>query len=132
MLSACRNEYMAGIQSFRDIPRMKSHFFTSRFVVGAELCYKLFFFWGMSLIACKACCDFDKSLYDSITASAASSLDSNNQSLLRTLGTIYSSPAVLRGALFRAFSIVMYPSMGMRCLKKIKQFHREGKAVKSD
>ncbi|KAL7539085.1 hypothetical protein ACHAXR_009012 [Thalassiosira sp. AJA248-18] len=117
---------IAGVDSFREIPQMKSRFFTSRFVIGAELCYKLFFFWGMSLVACKACCDFDKSLYDSIIAS-----HDYDKSIWRTLLTIYSSPAVLRGALFRAFSVVMYPSMGARCLKKIKEFYREGKAIKS-
>lgn len=113
---------LAGVTSFRDVPSMTSQFFTSRRVVAAELIYKLCFFWGMSLLACKACCEFDYSLYDAIASSGA-----HNGSLGRTLLAVYSSPAVLRGALFRAFSIVMYPSMGMRCFKKIKQFQREGK-----
>lgn len=116
---------LQGIDSFRDISLMKNHFFTSRFAVYSELCYKLCFFWGGSIIACKACCDFDKSLYDFITAPLA-----YDKSIWTTILTIYSSPAVLRGALFRAFSIVMYPSMGMRCFNKIKEFHQEGKAGK--
>eukprot|EP00584_Thalassiosira_punctigera_P002095 CAMPEP_0172530706 /NCGR_PEP_ID=MMETSP1067-20121228/4351_1 /TAXON_ID=265564 ORGANISM="Thalassiosira punctigera, Strain Tpunct2005C2" /NCGR_SAMPLE_ID=MMETSP1067 /ASSEMBLY_ACC=CAM_ASM_000444 /LENGTH=285 /DNA_ID=CAMNT_0013314951 /DNA_START=65 /DNA_END=919 /DNA_ORIENTATION=+ len=116
---------LQGVNSFNDISSMKNHFFTSRFVVYSELCYKLSFFWGMSIIACKACCDFDKSLYDFITAPL-----SYDNSIWSTMLTIYTSPAVLRGALFRAFSVVMYPSMGMRCLKKIQQLHREGKGKK--
>ena len=114
------------IENFNDIPSMKKrHFFTSRVVVGFELVYKLVFFWGMSLLACKACCDFDKSMYDALT----SPLD-YDEPMWKTLITIYSSPAVLRGALFRAFSIVMYPSMGSRCFKKIKQFLRDGEQKK--
>ncbi len=115
------------IRNFYDIPSsmMKKNgqrrLFTSRFVIGFELFYKLFFFWGMSILACKACCEFDKSLYDAIT----SPLD-YTEPMWRTLLTIYSSPAILRGALFRVFSVVMYPSMGRRCLKKIKQFLKEG------
>ena len=35
--------------------------------------------------------------------------------------TMYSSLVVLRGALFCMFVVVMYPSTGMRCLKKIMQ-----------
>lgn len=112
---------LQGVRSFRDIPSMKRRLFTSRIAVGAELTYKLCFFWGMSIVACKACCDFDRALYDTITAPLA-----YDGSIWRTLLTVYSSPAVLRGALFRAFSIVMYPSMGMRCFKKIKHLRREG------
>ncbi len=121
-----------GIASFGDIPMMKNRFFTSRWALGAELLYKLLFFWGMSLVACKACCDFDKSLYDAIadsSSSSSSSLAPNEQtSIWRMLLTVYSSPAVLRGALFRAFSIVMYPSMGLRCLKKFKYLLRRHEA----
>jgi hypothetical protein len=121
------------IRNFNDIPSssiMKKSgrhcLFTSRFVIGFELFYKLFFFWGMSILACKACCEFDKSLYDAIT----SSLD-YTEPMWRTFLTIYTSPAILRGALFRVFSVVMYPSMGRRCLKKIKQFLKEGGSRKS-
>lgn len=116
---------LQSVDSFNDISSMKKHFFTSRFAVYSELCYKLSFFWGSSIIACKACCDFDKTLYDFITAPLA-----YDEPIWKTMLTIYSSPAVLRGALFRAFSIVMYPSMGKRCLKKIKQLHQEGRAMK--
>ena len=129
-----------GITSFGDIPMMKNRFFTSRWALGAELLYKLLFFWGMSLVACKACCDFDKSLFDAIADSSSSSSSSSLSSALtqneqtsiwRILFTVYSSPAVLRGALFRAFSLVMYPSMGLRCLKKFKHLlrHHEAKQV---
>jgi len=116
---------LQGAESFGDVPSMKHRFFTSRAVIFSELSYKLCFFWGMSIIACKACCDFDKSLYDAITAPT-----DYDGSVWKTMFTIYSSPAVLRGALFRAFSVVMYPSMGARCLKKIKLFHKEGNALK--
>lgn len=115
-----------GVTSFRDVGSMKSHFFTSRAVISVELAYKLCFFWGLSLVACKACCDFDKALYDSITKGMG-----YDESIWRTLMTIYSSPAVLRGALFRAFSIVMYPSMGMRCYKRLNQ-HLYGREKKKE
>lgn len=115
---------LEGITHFNDINTMKRHLFTSRVAIGFELFYKLSFFWGMSILACKACCDFDKSLYDGITAPA-----DYDEPIWKTVVTIYSSPAVLRGALFRAFSVVMYPSMGMRCFKKIKQFLKEGETL---
>eukprot|EP00984_Skeletonema_dohrnii_P028027 scaffold17849_cov95-Skeletonema_dohrnii-CCMP3373.AAC.1 len=115
---------LAGITKFRDIQMMKSHLFTSRGVVGFELCYKMCFFWGMSILACKACCEFDKSIYDAITAPV-----DYDKPIWKTVVTLYSSPAVLRGALFRAFSVVMYPSMGARCFKKIKQFLKEGEVL---
>ena len=116
---------LEGITYFRDIPMMKRHLFTTRRgVIGFELCYKMFFFWGMSILACKACCEFDKSLFDAITAPVG-----YNEPIWKTVVTIYSSPAVLRGALFRAFSVVMYPSMGKRCFKKIKQFLKEGETL---
>ena len=111
---------LQGVQSFRDIPHMKTHIFTSKLAVFVELTYKLCFFWGISLFACKACCDFDMALYKSIVASGG-----DDQSTMKILMAVYSSPAVLRGALFRAFSVVMYPSMGMRCYKKIKQLRRD-------
>ena len=121
---------LQGVQSFRDIPHMKTHIFTSKLAVFVELTYKLCFFWGISLFACKACCDFDKSLYDSLIAQQQQQHD--YVSTWKTLLKVYSSPAVLRGALFRAFSIVMYPSMGLRCYKKIKHLHRDldGNGVK--
>jgi len=118
---------LQGVDSFRDVGQMKHRMFTSRTAVYVELCYKLCFFWGLSIVACKACCDFDWVLFQYITAST-SGIDG---SIWRTLLTLYSSPAALRGALFRAFSIVMYPSMGSRCFNKIKQHHQEGKLVKT-
>lgn len=48
----------------------------------------------------------------------------------RSLMSVLLSPVILRGALFLAFSVVMYPSMGSRCLRKIKQLFREGQAKK--
>ena len=115
---------MNSILNFNDIQKKsgRRRLFTSRFVIGFELFYKLFFFWGMSILACKACCEFDKSLYDAITSPLE-----YTEPMWRTLLTIYTSPAILRGALFRVFSVVMYPSMGRRCLKKIKQFLKEGR-----
>ena len=56
---------LAGVSSFRDVHTMgHRRFLTSRMGLSAELCYKLVFFWGMSLIACKACFDFDSAVYD--------------------------------------------------------------------
>jgi len=115
---------LAGITHFKDINTMKRHLFTSRGVIGFELFYKMSFFWGMSILACKACCDADKSIYDAITAPA-----DYDQPIWKTFVTIYSSPAILRGVLFRAFSVVMYPSMGARCFKKIQQFLKEGETL---
>ena len=111
---------LQGVTTFRDISSMKYHFFTSNIIVGMELCYKILFFWCISLFACKACCDFDMALYKSIVESGG-----DDQSTLKILMTVYTSPAVLRGALFRLFSVIMYPSMGMRCYKKIKQLRRD-------
>lgn len=116
---------LQGCDHFRDINSMRHGVFTSRIAVYCELCYKMCFFWGMSWVACKACCDFDKSLYDFSMATTA-----GEESMAKTVLAVYSSPAVLRGALFRVFSVVMYPSMGARCLKKIKQFRREGKVAR--
>ena len=115
---------LAGVTTFRDIPMMKRHLFTSRGIVGFELMYKMCFFWGMSILACKACCEYDKSIYDAITAPV-----DYNEPIWKTIVTLYSSLSVLRGALFRAFSVVMYPSMGARCFKKIKQFLKEGEVL---
>ena len=119
---------LGGITNFNDTPLMKKKrmhlFFTSRVVVGFELCYKLCFFWGISIVAFKACFDADKCLFDAITSPVT-----YDEPMWKTLITIYSSPAILRGALFRAFSIVMYPSMGFRCLKKIKQYLMAGEIL---
>ena len=115
---------LGGIVKFRDIQMMKGHLFTSRGIVGFELMYKMCFFWGMSILACKACCEYDKSIYDAITAP----LD-YDEPIWKSIMTLYSSPSVLRGALFRVFSVVMYPSMGARCFKKIKQFLKEGEVL---
>lgn len=113
---------LAGVTTFRDIPMMKSHLFTSRGVIGFELVYKLCFFWGMSILGCKACLVLDKCIYDTII-----SPEDYDEPIWKTVLTLCSSPAALRGALFPAFSVVMYPSMGARCFKKIKQFLKEGK-----
>ena len=115
---------LQGITSFGDINLMKRRLFTSRVVVGFELLYKLLFFWGISIMACKACCEIDKSIYDAITSAS-----DYNESLWKTLLTLYTRPIVLRAVLFRLFSVAMYPSMGKRVLKKIKQFIKEGKAL---
>ena len=117
---------LAGVSSFRDVHTMgHRRFLTSRMGLCAELCYKLVFFWGMSLIACKACFDFDSAVYDYYHTSTTTTSETS-ASRWNAILAVCSSPAVLRGALFRAFAVVMYPSMGMRCLKKIGQLRREG------
>lgn len=79
---------LQGCDDFRDINLMRRGVFTSRIAVFSELCYKLCFFWGMSLVACKACCDFDKSLYDFATATTG-----GEKSMGKALLSVYSSPA---------------------------------------
>jgi hypothetical protein len=99
---------LAGVASFQDMPSFgKRRFFTSTLLLGAELCYKLAFFWGMSIIACKACCDFDWAVYGySLASSTAAGIEGSTSSTWTTLLAVYSSPAILRGSLFRAFSVV--------------------------
>lgn len=107
---------------FADIPQMKHHFFTSRLVIGMELCYKLAFFWGLSIIACYGCV---KVQY------AAFQVHSNDdKALWQVLLIMTKSPIVLRAVLFLSFSVVMYPSMGSRCLRKVKQWLNEGQTKK--
>ena len=127
-----------GVSYIRDVATKMSNqrqFFTSKPMLYAELSYKLLFFWGMSLIACKACFDFDWTVYNYYSYSNVSNISSNILSehwMTKTTTTIplllavYTSPAVLRGVLFRLFTIVMYPSMGYRCLATMKRLHREG------
>lgn len=131
---------LAGVSYIRDVATKMSNqrrFFTSRAMLYAELSYKLVFFWGMSLVACKACFDFDWTVYKYYSSSISSSDNSNNNSSEHWMTTtiplflaVYTSPAVLRGVLFRLFTIVMYPSMGFRCLATMKRLHREGKGSK--
>lgn len=113
---------LQGAVSFDEIPNMKMHVFTSRLVIGTELTYKLSFFWGLSICACKGCIDSVLTLYK---------FASEQQSTWKTLTTILTSPVILRALLFLLFSVVMYPSMGARCRKKLKQFYREGEAKKN-
>ena len=122
---------LAGIASFRDLStnmdmgqRPRPRFFTSKGMLCVDLCYKLAFFWGMSIVACKACCDFDRAVQKSIVS------DSVHMHWITMLFAVYTCPAVLRGGLFRAFSLFMYPSMGLRSLRKIGRLHREGKEDK--
>ena len=107
---------LAGVASFRDMPSFgKRRFFTSTLLLRSELCYKLAFFWGMSIIACKACCDFDWAVYGySLASSTAAGIEGSTFSMWTTLLAVYSSPAILRGSLFRAFSVVMYTSMSRK------------------
>jgi hypothetical protein len=107
---------LAGLVLFRDMPSIgKRRFFTSTLLLGAELCYMLAFFWGMSIITCKACCDFDWAVYGySLASSTVAGIEGSTFSMWTTLLTVYSSPAILRGSLFRAFSVVMYTSMSRK------------------
>ncbi len=38
-------------------------FFTSRCLLMGKLCHKIAFFWGMSLILCRVCCNFNQAVY---------------------------------------------------------------------
>lgn len=126
---------LAGVSYIRDVATKMSNqrrFFTSRAMLYAELSYKLVFFWSMSLVACKACFDFDWTIYYYYSI-----INNTNNSSMHWMTTtiqlfleVYTSPAVLRGVLFRLFTIVMYPSMGLRCLATMKRLHREGKGSK--
>ena len=77
---------LQGVESFRDVKDVKHGIFTSRVAIYAELAYKLSFFWGMSWLACKACCDFDRALYDHATTV-------QGMTMLKALLATYSSPA---------------------------------------
>jgi hypothetical protein len=116
-----------GIGTFRDIPEMTIRIFSSRQIIGVELCFKLLVFWFFSIIIYGACFVIDKSLYDFIIMSSATTGD-DVKPLWKILFTIYTSPGDLRSVIGRVFFAVMYPSMGARCLKKIKVWIREGKS----
>jgi len=128
---------LAGVSYIRDVATKMSdqrRFFTSRKILYAELSYNFAFFWGMSLVACKACFDFDWAVYNNYSSSSSSSNNNNSSehwtTIIPLFLAVYTSPAVLRGVLFRLFAIVMYPSMGMRCLATMKRLHREGMGTK--
>ncbi|CAJ1949169.1 unnamed protein product [Cylindrotheca closterium] len=106
--------------TFADIPQMKHHFFTSRLIIGMELCYKLAFFWGLSILACYGCVKLPYAVYQM-------HMSNDELALWQVLFKMIISPIVLRALLFLTFSVVMYPSMGKRCLRKVKQFFAEGK-----
>jgi len=110
--------------TFTDIPQMEHHFFTSRLLIGMELCYKLSFFWGLSILACYGCVMLQYSVFQM-------HMSNDDLALWQVLFRVITSPMVLRGALFLAFSVVMYPSMGSRCLRKVKQFFAEGQEKKT-
>ena len=55
---------LAGVASFRDAKSMGSQkLFASTLLLGVELHYKLAFFWGVPIIVCKACCNFNWATY---------------------------------------------------------------------
>ncbi|KAL3941446.1 MAG: hypothetical protein SGBAC_004186 [Bacillariaceae sp.] len=109
---------------FTDIPQMKHHFFTSRLIIGMELCYKLAFFWGLSILACWGCVKLPYAVYQM-------HMSNEELALWHVPLKMITSPIVLRALLFLTFSVVMYPSMGSRCLRKVKQFFAEGREKKT-
>mmetsp|Transcript_8421 Transcript_8421/g.20260 ORF Transcript_8421/g.20260 Transcript_8421/m.20260 type:complete len:284 (-) Transcript_8421:255-1106(-) len=109
---------------FTDIPKMKQHYFTSRLIIGMELCYKLAFFWGLSILACWGCVKLPYAVFQM-------HMSNDDLALWQVLFKMITSPIVLRALLFLTFSVVMYPSMGSRCLRKVKQFFAEGQEKKT-
>ncbi|CAJ1949171.1 unnamed protein product [Cylindrotheca closterium] len=107
-------------ETFADIPQMKYHVFTSRLIIGMELCYKLAFFWGLSILGCWGCVTFPYAVYQM-------HMSNDELALWQVLFKMITSPIVLTGLLFLIFSVLMYPSMGKRCVRKLKQFLAEGK-----
>lgn len=110
--------------TFADIPQMEHHFFTSRLLIGMELCYKLSFFWGLSILACWGCIMLPYSVFQMHMAN-------DDLAMWQVIFRLATSPIVLRALLFLTFSVVMYPSMGSRCLRRVQQFFAEGKEKKT-
>lgn len=110
---------LQGVATFVDIPKMKTRIFTSRLMIGTELCYKLTYFWGLSILACKGCSDVPYAVYQFHASN-------EGKALWQVIVSLFFSPIVLRALLFLTFSVVMYPSMGKRSLRKIKQLFGEG------
>ena len=110
---------LQGVIFFRDIKMIQKRIFTSRFMVGAELYFKFGIFCVFSSFSFKACCDVDRAGFEYLNEV------SGEMPIWRKVGTVYSSPMVIRGVLFRIFMLSMYPFMGLRTAKKIKLFHNE-------
>ena len=111
-----------GVSNFKQIPRMKNRIFSSRVFIGVELYYKFLFFTCISVWAIKNCAGCLKAYLDFVVATSTPS-----QTHWEWTKTMMTSPLVIRGLLFKIFCSMMYPSMGLRTFKKIRQFHREGR-----
>ncbi len=109
------------VHSFREIPRINRRFFTSRVIIGIELYFKLCIFWVFSVFSFKVACDLHQNHSEFIGEMAE-----GEEPAWRTMLLSMKSLCVIRSIIFRVFILVLYPSMGMRTFKKIKQFHREG------
>ena len=117
-----------GVGDFRDLSRMRTRLFTGRTVIGIELYFKLGIFWIFSLFGFKACCDLDKVWYSYFIESTA--MTANDTNVWNAMRVICSSPMFLKAVVIRVFMLSMYPFMGVRTMKKIREFHREGGIMK--
>ncbi len=111
---------LQGVTCFRDISSMKHRFFTGRVIVGIELYFKLCIFWVFSIFAFKASSDLHQNHSEFVGEMAE-----GEEPVWRTKLLSIKSLAVIRSIIYRFFILVLYPSMGMRTFKKIKQFHFE-------
>jgi len=114
-------------QNHRSTSQIPIQIFTSRFMIGVELYFKFCIFCVFSLFGCKACCNIDLIYLTYILDPEMSSASEvANKSIWNIARLIYTSPNMMRAGIFRFFMLAMYPSMGMRTAKKIREFHRNG------
>lgn len=115
-----------GLKVFREISngadsnKERQRIFTSRFAIGLELYFKFGIFCIFSFFGFRACCDVDMAMYQ-YSAKLNEGLPVWN--IFRSL---LSSPSFIRTVSYRIFLLFMYPTMGLRTVRKIRHFHRGG------
>jgi len=103
---------------------------TSRWVIGFELYFKFGIFCIFSCFGFKACCSLDKVYYGhwmEVHGNGDGNGANDFDESWKAVKAIVVSPMFIRAVLFRVFMLSMYPMMGWRTIKKIQQFHRDGK-----
>jgi hypothetical protein len=113
---------LQGCTKFRNelLEEMKFRFFTSRPCVCLELYFKGGIFCIFGCFGFQACFSLDKVTYYYLIETGSSSV----------LKSMVSSPNYIRGVIYRLFVLIMYPRMGLRTIKRIKQFHANTKVLK--
>lgn len=106
---------LQGCTKFRNelLEGMKFRCFTSRPFIGLELYFKCGIFCMFGCFGFQACCSLDKVAYYYLVETGSSNI----------FKSMISSPMFIRAIIYRMFVLIMYPSMGLRTIKKIKQFH---------